>query len=250
MKQEPTSAGNASAPRSKTRRRLLQGGLSTGPVLMTVASRPVLGQTVCLSPSAGLSAPTSGTRTEQVCTGLTPDQWKAIPDQWPSPYLAGAAGATIVKSLTDVSATSTDLQSTTTVKSTTTQRRQPSGTTSTTGTSGTTTTTTQDPTTDPNASTDGTLYHCPITGFGGRVFGHRTMMDVLGMTDGGTNVHTLGRYMVAGLLNACSGRTPVIGEDGVRDMWNDLVNRGYYEPAAGIRWDAADIVSYLQTTMG
>ena len=213
---------------------------------MTVASRPVLGQTVCLTPSAGMSMPTSGTRTEQVCTGLTPDQWKAIPDQWPSPYLAGTANSssTVVTSLTDVSATSTDLQSTTTTFSTTTQRRQPSGTTST-GTSTTTTTTT-----GSSGSTEATLYHCPVTGFGGRVFGHRTMMDVLGMTDGGTNVHTLGRYMVAALLNACSGRTPVLGEDGVRDMWNDLVNRGYYEPAAGMRWDAGDIVSYLQTTMG
>jgi len=215
---------------------------------MTVASRPVLGQTVCLTPSAGMSMPTSGTRTEQVCTGLTPDQWKAIPDQWPSPYLAGTANSssTVVKSLTDVNATSTDLQSTTTTKSTTTQRRQPSGTTSSTGTSGTTTTTTQ----GSSGSTEATLYHCPVTGFGGRVFGHRSMMDVLGMTDGGTNVHTLGRYMVAALLNACSGRTPVLGEDGVRDMWNDLVNRGYYEPAAGMRWDAGDIVAYLQTTMG
>jgi len=197
---------------------------------MTVASRPVLGQTVCLTPSAGMSMPTSGTKTEQVCTGLTPDQWKAIPDQWPSPYLAGTANSssTVVNSLTDVNATSTDVQSTTTTNSTTTQ----------------------DPTTDSSSSTEATLYHCPVTGFGGRVFGHRSMMDVLGMTDGGTNVHTLGRYMVAALLNACSGRTPVLGEDGVRDMWNDLINRGYYEPAAGMRWDAGDIVSYLQTTMG
>jgi len=215
---------------------------------MTVASRPVLGSTLCLSPSAGMSMPTSGTKTQEVCTGLTPDQWKAIPDQWPSPYLAGTTNSNVVKSLTDVNATSTDLQSMTTSTTTTTQRRQPSGTT--TATSGTTATTTQDPTTDPNASTEATLYHCPVTGFGGRVFGHRTMMDVLGMTDGGTNVHTLGRYMVAALLNACSGRTPVLGEDGVRDMWNDLVNRGYYEPAAGMRWDAGDIVAYLQTTMG
>jgi len=215
---------------------------------MTVASRPVLGQ-VCATPSAAMSMPTSGTKTQEVCSGLTPDQWKAIPDQWPSPYVAGTdtSSSNVVKSLTDVSATSTDLQSTT--SSTTMRRRLSSGTVSTT-TAGTTTTTTQDSTTNPGTSSDATLYHCPVTGFGGRVFGHRSMMDVLAMTDGGTNVHTLGRYMVAALLNACSGRTPVLGEDGVRDMWNDLINRGYYEPAAGMRWDAGDIVSYLQTTMG
>jgi hypothetical protein len=33
-------------------------------------------------------------------------------------------------------------------------------------------------------------------------------------------------------------------------MWNDLINRGYYEPAANIRWTAANIVAYLKTTMG
>ena len=184
-----------------------------------------------------MSMPTSGTKTQEVCSGLTPDQWKAIPEQWPSPYVGGttASSSTIVKSLTDVNATSTDLQSATTGSSTTTS-----------GTTASTTTTTA----DASGSADGTLYHCPVTGFGGRVFGHRSMMDVLAMTDGGTNVHTLGRYMVAALLNACSGRTPVLGEDGVRDMWTDLINRGYYEPAAGMRWDAGDIVSYLQTTMG
>ena len=244
MREESKAPASESAPRSNARRRLLQGGLSTAPVLMTVVSRPVLGQTVCLAPSAAMSMPTSGTRTQQVCTGLTPDQWAAIPDQWPSPYVAGTSSSSIIKSFTDVTATSTDLQSTTTTKSTITQRRQPSGTSSST----TTTTISSNPTSTP--SQDGTLYHCPVTGFGGRVFGQRTMMDVLGMTAGGTDVYSLGRYMVAGLLNACSGRTPVLGEDGVRDMWNDLVNRGYYEPSAGIRWDANDIVSYLRTTMG
>ena len=215
---------------------------------MTVASKPVLGQTACLAPSAAMSMPTSGTRPQQVCNGLTPDQWKAIPNQWPSPFVAGTADSSVVKSFTDVNATTTDVQSATTIKSTTTQRRTGSGTTST-GTTGGTGTITTVPTA-PTSEQGGTLYHCPVTGFGGRVFGQRSMMDVLDMASGGTDVHSLGRYMVAALLNACSGRTPVLGEGGVRDMWNDLVNRGYYEPSVGIRWGASEIVSYLQTTMG
>jgi hypothetical protein len=52
------------------------------------------------------------------------------------------------------------------------------------------------------------------------------------------------------LLNACTGRTPVLNETGVRMMWNDLVSQGYYEPTAGVRWTAPEIIAYLGTTMG
>jgi hypothetical protein len=244
MEEELHISGSESPSRSNVRRRLLQAGLSTGPVLMTVVSRPVLGSTLCLAPSASLSPamPTSGTHTQQICTGLTPEQWKAIPDQWPSPYVAGAPSSGVVKSLIDVSASPTE------IKSTVTQRRQPSGTTQ---SSGTTSGTTQDAgTTDQVPREGGTLYHCPTTGFGGRVFGSRSLTDVIDMTDEGIGVYSLGRYMVAALLNACSGRTPVLDESAVRDMWNDLVNRGYYEPTAGVQWGADEIVAYLRTTMG
>jgi hypothetical protein len=227
-------------PRSDARRRLLQGGLAAGSVLMTVASRPVLGQTACLSASAAMSMPASGSRTTQVCSGLTPEQWEAMGTQWPTPYIGAVAGGTVVKSMVDVSASTTDLK----LAQTTTQRRTP----------GSTSTTTQDPTTTTDSGalpgSQPTLYHCLTTGFGGRVFGNRSMMNVLGMTGHGSNLFTLGRYMVAALLNARSGRTPVLDEAGVRNMWNDLVNRGYYEPTAGVRWSAPEIVSYIRTTMG
>jgi len=56
--------------------------------------------------------------------------------------------------------------------------------------------------------------------------------------------------MAAALLNARSGRTPVLTEATVRNMWNDLINRGYFEPTAGVRWGATQIISYIRTTMG
>jgi len=93
-----------------------------------------------------------------------------------------------------------------------------------------------------------TRYHCPTTGFGGAEFGTHTMLEVLDLSDGGLS--SVGRYMVAALLNARAGRTPVLGETAVRDMWNDLINLGYYEPTAGIRWTSHEIVAYLRTTMG
>lgn len=71
------------------------------------------------------------------------------------------------------------------------------------------------------------------------------MLDVIDHT----SADSLGRYIVAALLNARSGRTPMLTEMQVRNMWNDLVNRGYYEPTAGIRWSASQIVAYLKTTI-
>jgi hypothetical protein len=33
-------------------------------------------------------------------------------------------------------------------------------------------------------------------------------------------------------------------------MWNSYLAAGYYEPTAGVRWGAPQIVAYIQTTMG
>jgi hypothetical protein len=74
-----------------------------------------------------------------------------------------------------------------------------------------------------------------------------SMLDVIGAD---TNPAGLGRYVTAALLNARAGRTPVLSEFGVRSMWNDVVNLGFYEPTAGVQWGPAQIVAYIKTTMG
>jgi hypothetical protein len=102
---------------------------------------------------------------------------------------------------------------------------------------------TPQPTSNP-AGDPGTPYHCATTGLSGRAYTDRTMLDVLDIGDG------LGNYFVAALLNARSGRTPVLTEEGVRKMWNDVVNGGAYEPATGVRWTAQQVVAYIRTTMG
>jgi hypothetical protein len=175
------------------RRRLLRGGLAAAPVLMTLASRPVLGQTACAAPSAFTSAASGAARTTSVCTGLSPRAWKAHLASWPSPY-CGVAQNWV-------------------------------------------------------GGHPATLYHCPTTGLGGRVYGDRTMLEVIDINEAGGDNSAVGRYIVAALLNARSGRTPVLTETTVRNMWNDLVNRGYFEPTAGIRWTAPEIIAYLKTTM-
>ena len=72
----------------KNRRRLVGGGLGAAPLLMTLVSRPVLGQETCLSASAHLSGPTSHPHEQQVCSGGSPTYWSQNLDEWPSPYQA------------------------------------------------------------------------------------------------------------------------------------------------------------------
>jgi len=78
---------------SPARRRLLQGGLATGPVLMTIASRPVLGQSVCTASASVSVIPVNSLNHAHahVCeeaAGLSPERWKAMAPDWPSPYVA------------------------------------------------------------------------------------------------------------------------------------------------------------------
>ena len=376
---------------SPARRRLLQGGLATGPVLMTIASRPVLGQSVCTASASVSVIPVNSLNHAHahVCeeaAGLSPERWKAMAPDWPSPYVAvlapvvqdpasptctqttapaptttqtttapsaydtyrtrrtelyasrglttlgGTTTTTVTPTTTATPTTSTTCTSptvapastqTTTTTTTSaydsyrTQRAQlyanrgltglvsnppaPTTTTSTTTvatapiaqptyTTGTTasaptttqtttsssytyrsrgtsspfiqgststasaptTTTTSTPTVTSGplvgpAGTNGTAFHCPTTGLNGQTFASLTMLDVL--SAGGGAYDALGRYTVAALLNAKSGRVHVLPESTVRNMWNDCVTRGYYEPAAGVRWGAAEIVAYMQKTI-
>jgi hypothetical protein len=199
-KQPAGSPSTDNPPKSGERRRLLRGGLAAGPVLMTIASRPVLGQVACTASAAvSISMQTSIDHQCQVTSGLSPDAWKATATQWPSPYCG--EGST-KKTVTYTGIT----------------------------------------------YADPTLYHCSTTGLGGHVFHNSTMLEVIDIT-GASGLNSLGRYIVAALLNARAGRTPMLSETVVRNMWNDLISRGYYEPTAGIRWTATEIVAYIRTTI-
>jgi hypothetical protein len=96
---------------------------------------------------------------------------------------------------------------------------------------------------------DATFYHCLTTGLNGTTFTGKTMLNVMNLTDDGS-VRSLGRYIAAALLNARSGRTPVLSETTVRGMWNAYLAAGYYEPTAGVHWGPSQMVAYIQSTMG
>ena len=71
---EPDPAADVVPRADASRRRLLQGGLGAAPVLMTLFSRPVLGQTACVTESAFLSGNASSPGEEflPVCPTVDP----------------------------------------------------------------------------------------------------------------------------------------------------------------------------------
>lgn len=79
------------------------------------------------------------------------------------------------------------------------------------------------------------------------VFSGKTLLQVL--ETGGGGVYELGRYVVAALLNAASGKTPVVNVIQIKAMWTATCGGGYYEPTAGIKWYMQDVVQYLNSTM-
>ncbi len=91
-------SGNPGAPpdvgavRNAGRRRWLQAGISTAPVVMTVASRPVLAAIECRTPSGFVSGFASGAPAG-VCGGGNPTYW-VTHRPWPSPYNPGPGGGT------------------------------------------------------------------------------------------------------------------------------------------------------------
>ena len=204
------------SPRTNARRRLLRGGLAAGPVLMTVASRPVLGQAIACSPSAATSInlATSLNHNCTIPTGLTPEEWKARASQWPSPYVGEVAGTSSTTTTTTTSSTSTSSSLASPYRSPLRDTTSPTPTSTTSTTSSTslatpyrsplrpTTSTTSSPTTGtqstgssapagalPTAQADGTAFHCPTTGLGGRTFAQMSMLEVIDQT----NVDSLGR---------------------------------------------------------
>lgn len=82
----------------------------------------------------------------------------------------------------------------------------------------------------------------------GSIYKNYSMMQVIWLGGGG-DPHQLGAHIVSALLNARMGWTPVLTETQVKNIFNEWNLKGYFEPTAGVKWYAADIVYYLKTTM-
>jgi hypothetical protein len=75
-----------------------------------------------------------------------------------------------------------------------------------------------------------------------------TMLQVLNLKGnedpGKVAFHLIGAYLnvKAGLVSSSA-----MDESRVLNMWVEWATRGYFEPVAGVRWYAAEIVNYLKS---
>lgn len=184
----------------ETRRLLTKSGFVMSGVLLTLASRPSLGDVVCKTPSGFLSGNLSFHGTPQTCAGLSPGYWANHPEDWPSPYQVGSRAVKATKKHPAINA-------------------QP-----------------------------GTMFNDLYLGFQGGNFPNMSMMDVI-LSGGQGDPYQLGAHCVSALLNAKSGRTAILTEGQVRNMFNEYSSKGYFEPTAGVHWLPDEIVTYLKHTM-
>ncbi|MBX3638260.1 MAG: hypothetical protein KF683_23050, partial [Rubrivivax sp.] len=77
-----------------------------------------------------------------------------------------------------------------------------------------------------------------------------TLLQVLKLQNN-TGADGLAKHVVAALLNAAKGHTPtdVLSESILHNMWFSFLIAAYYEPTAGTRWQANDLIAWMTTTM-
>jgi len=208
----PAAAQNDTVDQS--RRRLAGAALGVS-VVFTLASRPVLAADQCMTPSAAVSGNLSQHGTPTLCSGRTPGYWKTHPESWPSPYLPGSCngGQNICNQA----------------------QNWKNGTLF-------------------HPIFSGTQFMADLDGNPGTPKTSLSLMQVLMLTNGGnpwglTDPDNLGAHIVAALLNAAAGLTPVLSVTDVIGIWNEWASKGYFEPTANVQWNSAQIVDYLKTTM-
>ena len=74
----------------------------------------------------------------------------------------------------------------------------------------------------------------------------KTLLDVLKL--GGGPPNNVARDIVAALLNAQAGLTPVLTVIAVKHIWSEFITTGFFSPQSGAHWNADEIISYLATT--
>jgi len=79
----PHTVLEQSSTANPSRRRFAQSGLGISGVILSLASRPVLGAVVCKSPSGFLSGNASTHGQQPVCQGRSPGYWKNHQGNWP-----------------------------------------------------------------------------------------------------------------------------------------------------------------------
>lgn len=73
-----------------------------------------------------------------------------------------------------------------------------------------------------------------------------TMFDLLSHKS--FDSQNLGMHLVAAYLNAKAGWTPFLTVERIQSMFSEWSATGYFAPTAGVKWNAAQIVDYIQRT--
>ena len=81
----PATHETGGGPANPSRRKFARAGFAGSGVILTLASRPVLGAAVCKSPSGFLSGNASTHGDPPVCLGRSPGYWKNSQGNWPIP---------------------------------------------------------------------------------------------------------------------------------------------------------------------
>ncbi|TCS38585.1 hypothetical protein EDC30_102324 [Paucimonas lemoignei] len=77
------NSGQQLTDAASSRRQFTKAGLGLSGVVLSLASRPVLGDVVCKSPSGFLSGNASTHGPQPVCKGRSPGYWKNHKESWP-----------------------------------------------------------------------------------------------------------------------------------------------------------------------
>lgn len=77
-----------------------------------------------------------------------------------------------------------------------------------------------------------------------------TLLEIVSGNGGTADQNEVAKYIIAALLNARAGTTPVLDEAKVFQIWNEYNQKLSYTPNAGAKaWGGAEIVNYLKSTM-
>ncbi len=204
-----------------SRRRFAKTGLAASGVILTLASRPVLANTLlCRSPSGFLSGNTSS-HIEQMCFGNYPDYYANHPEAWQGTrYEPGVYDSTKSSNTNNNSNNNSN-----------NSENSSNDKSSTSGVAG--------GTNQVDKWVGGTPFQQAFPG--SSQFPGRSMMQVLWMNN------EMGGQCVAALLNSALGLTPPLTEIRVVEIFLEYETKGFFEPTAGVHWYSQDIIYYLNS---
>lgn len=220
-----------------SRRRFNRAGVGASAVILTLASRSVLAESVCKSPSGFLSANQSAHGTEQPqCIGYTPEIWLQRDDPtlksisfvsifgtFSQQILVGqpmVSGAQFMAGKSTEGGTQSWLNSNLNAKSSS-------------GSS-----------TSANARAGASANSTSGTGQADLLLADATFYQALA----GDKTPSVVKHLIAAYLNANRKLNAFPTEENTLQIFREWVNTGSYVPSAGVTWSDVKIVEYLRAT--